>query len=100
MRLVDRDTAFNRLAKLMPEVRARFGVRDLAVFGSVARGDASEVSDLDLLVDFVDRATFDSYMGLKLFIEDSLCVKVDLVTRTSVKPRLRARIEAEAQRVA
>ena len=45
-------------------------------------------------------ATFDGYMGLKLFLEDSLGVKVDLVTRASLKPRLRERIEAEARRVA
>ena len=45
--LMDRAFAFGRLAELMPEARARFGVRELAVFGSVARGDASEASDLD-----------------------------------------------------
>lgn len=100
MNVVDRALAFARLAELMPAVRARFGVRDLAVFGSVARGDASDGSDLDVLVDFVGSATFDGYMGLKLFLEDSLGVKVDLVTRTSLKPRLRARIEAEARRIA
>jgi predicted nucleotidyltransferase len=97
---VDRDLAFRRLGDLMPAVRARFGVEQLAVFGSVARGEASPKSDLDLLVDFVGSATFDGYMGLKLFLEDNLGVKVDLVTRAALKPRLRARIEAEARRVA
>jgi len=67
---MDRALAFARLAELMPAARARFGVRDLAVFGSVARGDASNASDLDVLVDFVGSATFDGYMGLKLFLED------------------------------
>jgi predicted nucleotidyltransferase len=100
MNFVDRAFAFARLAELMPAARARFGVRELAVFGSVARGEASDASDLDVLVDFVGSATFDGYMGLKLFLEDSLGVKVDLVTRASLKPRLRARIEAEARRVA
>lgn len=98
--MVDRDLAFARLAELMPTARVRFGVRELAVFGSVARGEASEASDLDVLVDFVGPATFDGYMGLKLFLEDSLGVKVDLVTRAALKPRLRERIEAEARRVA
>jgi uncharacterized protein len=98
--VVDRDFAFARLAELLPTARARFGVRDLAVFGSVARGEASETSDLDVLVDFVGQATFDGYMGLKFFLEDNLGVKVDLVTRAALKPRLRDRIEAEARRVA
>ncbi len=100
MSVVDRDLAFARLAELMPTVRARYGVLHLAVFGSVGRGEASESSDLDVLVDFVGSATFDGYMGLKLFLEDSLGVRVDLVTRAALKPRLRARIEAEARRVA
>jgi uncharacterized protein len=98
--IVERDTAFARLAELLPTARARFGVRELAVFGSVARGEASDASDLDVLVDFVGPATFDGFMGLKFFLEDTLGVKVDLVTRAALKPRLRARIEAEARRVA
>jgi predicted nucleotidyltransferase len=100
MSLMDGAFAFARLAELMPEARARFGVRELAVFGSVARGGASAASDLDVLVDFAGKATFDAFMGLKLFLEDNLGVKIDLVTRAALKPRLRARIEAEARRVA
>jgi uncharacterized protein len=100
MNAMDGAVAFARLAELIPEARARFGVRELAVFGSVARGNASDASDVDVLVDFVGTATFDGFMGLKLFLEDGLGVKVDLVTRAALKPRLRARIEAEARRVA
>jgi predicted nucleotidyltransferase len=69
--VVDRNVAFTRLAELLPTVRSRYGVRDLAVFGSVARGEASEASDLDMLVDFVGPATFDGYMGLKYFLRGS-----------------------------
>ncbi|HWA73321.1 MAG TPA: nucleotidyltransferase family protein [Polyangiaceae bacterium] len=97
---MDRETALSRLSTLLPELRARFGVRELAVFGSVARDEATDASDLDLIVDFEGPATFDAFMGLKLFIEDTLAVPVDLVTRPSLKSRLKARIEAEARRVA
>jgi predicted nucleotidyltransferase len=99
-RPVERDLALARLAALMPTLRERFGVRELAVFGSVARGEAQPASDLDLLVDFAGPTTFDAYMGVKLFLEDTLAVKVDLGTRAALKPRLRARIELEARRVA
>jgi predicted nucleotidyltransferase len=85
---------------LLPKVRERFGVRELAVFGSVARGEAREASDIDIIVDFEGPSTFDGYMGLKLFLEDSLGLNVDLVTRAAIKPRLRARIESESRRVA
>jgi uncharacterized protein len=97
---VDREVALLRLGELLPTARKRFGVRDLAVFGSVARGEASATSDLDVLVDFEGPATFDGFMGLKSFLEDALGMKVDLVTRAALKPRLRARVESEARRVA
>ena len=97
---MDRDVAMTELGRLLPVVRERFGVSELAVFGSVARNEATEVSDLDILVDFDGPATFDRFMGLKLFFEDTFGTKVDLVTRPALKPRIRDRILAEARRVA
>jgi len=78
------------------ELRQRFGVKSLAVFGSVARGEARPDSDVDILVEFEGRATFDRYMGLKFFLEDLLGRRVDLVTRKALKPRLRPYVEQEA----
>ena len=78
------------------ELRKRFGVKSLAVFGSVARGEAGPESDVDILVEFEGRATFDRYMGLKFFLEDLLGRRVDLVTRKALKPRLRPYVEQEA----
>ena len=97
---VNRTDAFARLAALAPMLRARFAVHELSVFGSVARDEATAASDLDLLVDFDGPTTFDRFMGLKVFLEDELGVRIDLVTRPALKPRLHARIEAEARRVA
>ena len=78
------------------ELRKRFGVKSLAVFGSVARGEAGPDSDVDILVEFEGRATFDRYMGLKFFLEDLLGRRVDLVTRKALKPRMRPYVEREA----
>jgi len=78
------------------ELRQRFGVKSLAVFGSVARGEAGPDSDVDILVEFEGRATFDRYMGLKFFLEDLLGKRVDLVTRKALKPRMRPYVEREA----
>jgi predicted nucleotidyltransferase len=74
----------------------RMGVKTLAVFGSVARDDARPDSDVDILVEFQGSATFDGYMDLKFFLEDLLARPVDLVTRKSIRPRLKAQIEREA----
>jgi predicted nucleotidyltransferase len=79
---------------------AQFGVASLAVFGSVARDDASPESDIDILVEFAGVATFDRYMGLKIFLEDLLGAPIDLATPRALKPRIRPVIEREAIYVA
>ena len=82
------------------ELRKRFGLRRLAVFGSVARGEATTGSDVDLLVDFEGTPDFDRYMDLKFYLEDLLGRKVDLATTGALRPRLKPRIEQEAVNVA
>ena len=82
------------LALHLPEIRERFAVSQLSIFGSVARDAGSECSDLDVLVDMAD-PTFDRFMDLKFEIEDELGVLVDLVLADTLKARLRPIIEAE-----
>ncbi len=73
----------------MPEIRRRFGVRELAIFGSVARNEARTDSDVDVLVEFAERPTFDNYMGLKLHLEELFSAGVDLAIRSDLRPSLR-----------
>ena len=70
---------------------AELGARRLGLFGSFARGEAKQDSDVDLLVD-LDRHTFDRYMDLKLYLEDLLGRRVDLVLSDRIKPALRESI--------
>lgn len=78
------------------EVAARRGARNLRVFGSVARGDSQGSSDVDLLVDLEpDRSLLD-LGGLLMDLSELLGVEVDVVTEASLKPRVRARVLAEA----
>jgi predicted nucleotidyltransferase len=72
----------------------RLGVRRLGLFGSTARGEATDASDLDFLVEF-DQKTFDAYMGVKEFLEELFQRRVDLVIADAVKPQLRDRILQE-----
>jgi uncharacterized protein len=72
-----------------------FGVRRLGLFGSAARGEATEASDLDFLVE-LEKKTFDNYMDLKEFLEELFGCKVDLVMKDAIKPRLREPILREA----
>ena len=76
-----------------------FNVKSLALFGSAARDESHALSDIDILVEFKDKATFDQYMKLKFFLEDTLDCSVGLVTRKALKPRIRDSVEREALHV-
>jgi predicted nucleotidyltransferase len=65
------------------------------LFGSCARGECKEVSDLDFVVEF-EKKSFDAYMDLKLLLEELFDCNVDLVISDSIKPRLRSVILGEA----
>jgi len=86
----DRESVLKALEANRDAIR-QFGVRRLGLFGSSARGDAGESSDLDFVVEF-DRKSFDAYMDLKAFLEHLFGCRVDLVLREAIKPRLRASI--------
>ncbi|MGB0564328.1 MAG: nucleotidyltransferase family protein [Spirulinaceae cyanobacterium] len=73
-----------------------FGVDSLAVFGSVARNEATAASDIDFLVEFSGKVTFDRYMDFKFYLEDNLGRKVDLVDPKMLKPPIRQTILNEA----
>ena len=78
----------------------RFGVKTLRLFGAVARDDAADGSDVDLLVGFEKPPGFSSFMKLRIFLEDLLGAKVDLVTENGLRDRVRPYVEKEAIRVA
>jgi uncharacterized protein len=77
-------------------VRSRFGIKSLLLFGSVARNEATQESDLDFVVDFDGMITFDRYMDLKIFLEDLFGKKIDLAIEDTLKPQIRQKILEEA----
>ncbi|APW61886.1 nucleotidyltransferase family protein [Paludisphaera borealis] len=93
---MDRQTLLERLKAEAPALRRRYGVKSLAVFGSMARGDEREDSDVDILVTFEGKATFDDFMGLKLDLEDLFGRRVDLLTPKCLRPAMEAKIHKEA----
>lgn len=91
-----RTEALGHLRAHMPEIRERFGVRDLALFGSTSRATAGAESDIDILVAFDGPATSGRYFGLQFYLEDLLGRPVDLVTDKALRPELRPFVEREA----
>jgi predicted nucleotidyltransferase len=77
-------------------IAAKRGARNVRVFGSVARGDDDEQSDIDFLVDLEpDRSLFD-LSGLLIDLEAALHSPVDVVTERGFRPRIRDRVLREA----
>ena len=84
----------DQLRAAVPEMRERFGVRKIGVFGSAARGELRPESDVDVLVEFDDPA-FDRYMELKFYLEDLFGRPCDLVLDESLKDSLRESVHRE-----
>ena len=78
-----------------------FGATSLYLFGSVARDESSAGSDLDLFVDYDRDGKFNAFdlVGIKQYLEQNLGTEVDVTTRDSLHPMLRADIEKSAIRV-
>ncbi len=79
---------------------AQFGVARIGVFGSFARGSQTDVSDIDLLVEFQeDQKTFNNFMSVAYFLEDQFGRAVELVTPESLSPYMKERILEETDYV-
>ncbi len=79
-----------------PIVAERYGVQVVGIFGSYARGEQQESSDLDLLVEYLQPISLLDLVGAELYLSDVLGVKVDLVPRRAVRKELRDHIFREA----
>ncbi len=97
---MDKQTVLLQLKENLEQIRQRFSVERLSVFGSVVRGEAGEGSDVDVLVAFEKKANFDIFMDLKFYLEELLGMGVDLVTEKALRPQVRRTIEQEMVDVA
>jgi predicted nucleotidyltransferase len=75
---------------------AKYGARNVRVFGSVARGEVDEQSDIDLLVEFDPERNLLDHAALWLELQDLLGCKLDVVSDRGIKPRVRERVLREA----
>jgi uncharacterized protein len=97
---MNRDQVLSVLNQHRDEMQRRFAVKHLSLFGSAARDQLREGSDIDVLVEFEGPPTFDGYMDLKEFLEALFATKVDLATEDAIKPRMRPLIERDLIHVA
>jgi hypothetical protein len=89
----------NNLYLLKPELRKRYGVSDLGIFGSYVRGEQKPDSDVDVYVDYVETPSLLDIVGLENYLSDELKEKVDLVPRECIRPELEKYILPEVVRI-
>ena len=93
---MDKEQALTLLRDHKTVLVQRFGVTDIALFGSTARGEATPDSDMDILIRFDGPATSERYFGVQFYLEDLTGLSVDLVTDKALRPELRPYVEREA----
>lgn len=79
--MINRDDCINRLVKVVPYIRKEFGVDSMCIFGSVARGDNHQGSDVDILVEMPPKIFL--MEALRIYLESILKTSVDLIRRHS-----------------
>ncbi len=77
-----------KLEKLKPSLEEKFKVKTMGVFGSYIREEEKEKSDLDILVEFEEPVSLLKFIELENYLSDSIGVKVDLVMKSALKPRI------------
>lgn len=78
------------------ELEAKYKVKEIGIFGSYVRNEQHKKSDVDVLVTFSETIDLFQFVELENFLSDLLGVKVDLVMKEGIKPRLKDRILSEA----
>lgn len=94
-----RENAIQLLKEHKTFLASRFGVDQLALFGSTVRDAAHEGSDVDILVSFSGLVTSARYFGVQFYLEDLFGCAVDLVTHKALRQELRPSVEREAVHV-
>lgn len=85
---LDKEQIIEFLASSKPEMQERFGIVKVGLFGSYARGDAREDSDIDIAVEISGDGIADKYFGVLHYLEDNLHGKIDLGMISSIRPEI------------
>lgn len=93
------DLYIRQLRKMLPELQKKYPIKYLGVFGSYVRNEQTPLSDLDVLVEFSESVSLLEYARLELELSDSLGVRIDLVSKTALKPRIGKHILAEVEKI-
>ncbi len=85
---------FDILQKHKNEIMSKYNVKRIGIFGSYAKGQPKEESDVDVLVEF-EKPAFDNFMELSFYLEELFNKKIDLVTPKSLRPHMQSTVLKE-----
>ena len=91
-----RENVIQVLRSVTEESLLKYKAQIRGIFGSVARGDESEDSDIDVLVDFTEKADLFDFVGLSLFLEETLHRRADVVPSDTIRSEIRDTVIKEA----
>ena|ERR1700758_4341404 len=94
--MIEKDKILAALRAALPDLKRRWPIRSLAIFGSVARDTASAKSDLDVLVEFDCPVGLSEFLALEDTLSGLFDRRVELVTRDALKPYIGRRVLDEA----
>ncbi len=94
-----REALLTRLQAALPGLKEKYPIRSLGLFGSFARGDAGESSDLDILVEFAGPLPLSRFLALEQELKALTGREVDLVSRQALKPHMGRNVMRELVRV-
>ncbi|OGK13485.1 nucleotidyltransferase [Candidatus Roizmanbacteria bacterium RIFCSPLOWO2_01_FULL_38_12] len=83
------------IAEIKPDLKSKFKVKTIGLFGSVARAEDDQHSDIDLLVEFFEPVSFFHFLDLEEYLKDKLKQDMDLVTKNALKPHIGKQILQE-----
>ena len=83
------------LSATKPLLQEQYRVTEVGVFGSYARGEQTQTSDLDILIDYEQAPTLFKLVELRDYLAGVVGMKVDVVTKNGLKPRIRERVLSE-----
>jgi uncharacterized protein len=86
--MTDREEVLTALRSALPDLRRRWPIRSLGIFGSIARGDAAADSDVDVLVEFERPVGLSAFLALEDTPRATVGRPVDLVSRAALKPHI------------
>lgn len=89
--MLTKDDILNKLKEIKPLLHDKFYIKNLGLFGSYVRGENSETSDIDILIEYEENSPFSLFtlISLEDFLTKLFNIKIDVVNKKSIKPALK-----------